>query len=416
MFRSLKLKLTLINVSVVAAIFLLVFSGIYILMERNISTQSMQIMNFIAQDAGSNPNIDAEKHMSHILNSLFFYVKVGSKGEILETSPNLPFNKAKMQSLMQLAQAQTRQIGRINIEEKDDIHLLVLKAPLTSGQGKVFVFADNEPEKILLGLLLSALFLMGLVGLALALFGSLFMAEKALLPIKKSWDRQKNFVADASHELRTPLSVMQTNLELVIDNPKETVESQLKWLENIKEENKRMTKLVGDLLLLARADSEQVLLEKHSFLLGSALNSALKSFEPVALKNNVTLDMNLASQVAFYGDENLIKQLAVILVDNALKYTPSGGNVSLEIKDHGNTIDIQVSDTGEGIDDAEVSKIFQRFYRIDKARSKQSGGTGLGLAIAEWIVKEHHGSIKLNSIKGTGTTFIVSLPNIQKDS
>lgn len=412
MFRNLKLKLTLTNVFVVAIIFCFVFSGIYLLMERSISGQSVQIMRFIATNAGSDitskePKL--EKRLSFFFYSFFFYTKIDNNGVITETSPTPPFNREKLQILVNSTIPNTNEIGKIHFS--NDNNFLFLKAPLLNKQGTILVFANTKPEKILMRLLFTALTFMGLIGLALALFGSLFVAERALIPIKKSWLKQKTFVADASHELRTPLAVMQTNLELVLGNPEDTVESQTKWLENIREENKRMTKLVEDLLLLARADSEQILLEMHSFSLGGALNTTFSSFEPVANKKSISLSLNIAPEINYYGDETRIKQLAVILIDNAIKYTNAGGNVRLEVNEKGHNVEILVSDTGEGIEEEHLDKIFQRFYRIDKARSKQNGGTGLGLAIAELIVKEHSGTIKVTSIKEKGTTFLINLPN-----
>jgi len=236
------------------------------------------------------------------------------------------------------------------------------------------------------------------------------MAERALVPIRLSWQRQRDFVADASHELRTPLAVMQTNLELVLGNPDETIESQSRWLNNIHAEGQRMAKLVDDLLLLARADSSQELMEMQYFPLHLALKDALQPFEAVAVSSGIELETSLESEITFYGDEARLKQLAVILVDNAIKYTPPGGRVNIELKDQERNVEIVVSDTGEGIEQKYLKRVFERFYRVDKARSRQTGGNGLGLAIAQWITTEHQGSIKISSGPGKGTTFRVILP------
>jgi signal transduction histidine kinase len=272
------------------------------------------------------------------------------------------------------------------------------------------IFVNIDYENNLLKSLRFNLITIALAGLCLIFAGSLFMAGRAVKPIKAAWEKQKNFVADASHELRTPLSIMQTNLELVMENKAETVESQTKWLENVYLENKHMTKLVSDLLLLARADSDQKLLEMKSFSMSIAAEEAATPFIPVAEEKEVKINLSIASDVSFFGDESRIKQLLVILLDNAVKYTPPGGRVSLVLESNKDNIQMLVTDTGEGISKENLEKIFERFYRVDKARSSETGGIGLGLSIAGWIVKEHHGTINVGSTLGKGTTFKITFP------
>jgi len=240
------------------------------------------------------------------------------------------------------------------------------------------------------------------------------MADRAMSPIKESWQRQQDFVADASHELRTPLSVVQVNLELVKGNPEETVASQSKWLDYSLHETERMSKLVDDLLFLARADSLQQTLELKHFPLPTALREVIESFRPLAEANGILLESSLYSEITYFGDETRIKQLIVILLDNALKYTPSGGQVTLGLQNWGTLAEITVTDTGEGIEQEHFAKIFERFYRVDQARSQQKEGTGLGLAIADRIIQSHHGRIKVSSSLGKGTTFVISLPHQNK--
>ena len=175
-----------------------------------------------------------------------------------------------------------------------------------------------------------------------------------------------------------------------------------------------MANLVDNLLLLARTDSQQLQLNKETFSLNLALNEALEPFRPVATQQGINLKNNLSTPINFYGDRNLIKQVVVILLDNAIKYTPWGGNIELKLIDQTNNIEFSVTDTGEGIDPEHLGKIFERFYRVDKARSRQGGGTGLGLAIAQWIVSEHHGEITVASTTGQGSSFRVILPKTKR--
>ncbi|MGL5434472.1 MAG: sensor histidine kinase [Lachnospiraceae bacterium] len=249
-----------------------------------------------------------------------------------------------------------------------------------------------------------------IVSMVLVCIASLAITARALVPIRKSWERQIEFTADASHELRTPISVIQTNLEVVTDEPDQPVYEKEKWLGNIKAEADRMQKLVEDLLTLSRTDEGQQTLEKFLFNLTEALERTTEPLVPYAQVKGVQLHTKIVSGMSFFGDEERIKQLLVILTDNAIKHTPCGGEVSIRAEARNHTVCIEVIDTGEGMEKEHLTKIFDRFFRINKARERESGGSGLGLSIAKWIVDEHRGSINVTSKPGEGTTFAVTLP------
>jgi signal transduction histidine kinase len=247
------------------------------------------------------------------------------------------------------------------------------------------------------------------ISFVLVFLGSWLLSKEAVKPIQAAWQKQLDFTADASHELRTPIAVIQTNLDLVMDSPDETVESQMKWLKNIEAENKRMAKLVEDLLTLSRSDTNQQTLEMETFMFDEAIAEALAPLEPVAKEKNIVLDTNIDNRIAFLGDRKRMKQLIVILADNALKYTDSG-TVTVSLTRTENEIVLTVSDTGQGIGAEHLDKIFNRFYRVAKTRKLNQDGSGLGLSIAKWIVQEHRGTIEATSTPGAGTAFTVHLP------
>jgi two-component system sensor histidine kinase CiaH len=405
MFRRLKLKITLISIAVGGFIILTTYSGVYALTARGLAYQTYPIMHLIAEKVGSGPPDQGDERNYLIFN--YFFVRISEAGAITESSSNLPVTEKHLRELVGRTLRIPEETG---IADLDQQSYRFLKVSYGGAGETVLVFVNRGPEKTILRHLLVALAIAGLSALTFTFFAGLFMAERALVPIRLSWQRQRDFVADASHELRTPLAVMQTNLELVLGNPDETIESQSRWLNNIHAEGQRMAKLVDDLLLLARADSSQELMEMQYFPLHLALKDALQPFEAVAVSSGIELETSLESEITFYGDEARLKQLAVILVDNAIKYTPPGGRVNIELKDQERNVEIVVSDTGEGIEQKYLKRVFERFYRVDKARSRQTGGNGLGLAIAQWITTEHQGSIKISSGPGKGTTFRVILP------
>lgn len=250
--------------------------------------------------------------------------------------------------------------------------------------------------------------------LILVLCVSVLISKIALKSVQEAWQRQLDFTADASHELRTPLAVMQTNLEIVLDNAKETVSSQMIWLDNVMNENKRMATLVDDLLTLSRADTNEQMLNLETFDLAQAIEETIEPYYPIGEKQEVEIVFNnkLENSLNFYGDQKRIQQLIIILIDNALKYMNRSGKIIVEVELKGKQIELQVKDTGEGINKEELKKIFNRFYCVDKATSRKKGGSGLGLAIAKWIVEGHKGNIEVKSKIGKGTDFKIKLPMI----
>ncbi|MCX7991981.1 MAG: HAMP domain-containing histidine kinase, partial [Proteobacteria bacterium] len=186
--------------------------------------------------------------------------------------------------------------------------------------GSIIVFLDSSVEEEMLKPLIITCTFIGLLSLALVFIISLFLATKSIRPIKTSWEKQAVFIADASHELRTPLTVINSNLEIVMENESDTVGSQNKWLGNIQSELERMTKLVDDLLFLARADAEDEI-PKDYFDISSLLIKVCDSFMPLAKKKGLHLILDNKDNITAYGNEFRIKQLIAILLDNAIKYT-----------------------------------------------------------------------------------------------
>jgi signal transduction histidine kinase len=260
---------------------------------------------------------------------------------------------------------------------------------------------DISPHRYIITLLL---------GIVLVVVGSWLLSKKAVAPIEKAWQKQLDFTADASHELRTPIAVIQTNLELVLDSPDETVASQMKWLKNIEAENNRMAQLVGDLLTLSRADTNEQVLVIEPLMLNEIIAETMVAFEPVATEKQIELQNRLADDIIFNGDRKRMQQLIAILLDNALTYMGRAGEITINLQADIKYYMISVFDTGQGIEPEHLDKIFDRFYRVSKTRTLNQAGAGLGLAIAKWIVTEHGGSIHVDSIPDIGTTFTISLP------
>ena len=228
--------------------------------------------------------------------------------------------------------------------------------------------------------------------------------------IESAFLRITEFTADASHELRTPVSLIRTEAELALRRSRGEAEYK-ESLRHILVEAERTTALIEQLLSLARADSGREKLHLQPIDLRQTLRSVVEGWQQVATIRNLQFSASLSVPDFFVlGDETLLRRLADILLDNAFKYTSEPGSVHLSLEPKGESAVITVKDSGVGIPEEEQSKIFERFYRVDKARGRAQGGAGLGLAIAHWIVAQHGGSIGVESRSGDGATFRVELP------
>lgn len=254
----------------------------------------------------------------------------------------------------------------------------------------------------------------GLLGIILAGIGSLFLANRALVPIREAFSRQRQFTADASHELRTPLAIIRANAEMVTRHGDQLPADDSELVVEIIRETDHLNRLVGDLLTLARADVEKIQLATRVVDFRALVSEVHEDVRRIAESRGIESSITLNGPVSLEGDETRLRQLLLILLDNALQYTDPGGRVDVALARDNGRVRLQVADTGIGIPVEDQPRIFDRFYRVDRAREHESGGTGLGLAIARWIVQAHQGSIKVDSDVGRGTRFFVDLPTTHK--
>ena len=232
-----------------------------------------------------------------------------------------------------------------------------------------------------------------------------------LTRLESSFREQQRFIADASHELRTPLAVLRGETEVALGKTR-TVEEYQQSLSLIQDEAERLSRIVEDLFILARQPiSTRKALNKERVSLDKAVSDCARAAQVLALRKGVRLKLeNDPPSIALQGDEELIKRMILNLLDNAVKYTPSGGEISLALARQNGHAEIVVRDTGIGIPETDQARVFDRFFRVDKARARAMGGAGLGLSIAQWIVEVHGGAITVNSAPGHGSTFTVVLP------
>lgn len=224
-------------------------------------------------------------------------------------------------------------------------------------------------------------------------------------------DQSRNeFVSNASHELKTPLSTMKILIESLIYQPEMETELRTEFLSDINSEINRLAAIVSDLLTLVQADAHNMRLEREKLSLAALVKEIAHRLEPLASQRLQSLTLTLDDSGDMYADKSKLRQVIYNLIDNAMKYTQDGGLITLSVTREGRDIIFTVTDNGPGIKAENLPHVFERFYRIDKARSRDSGGTGLGLSIVRQIVTLHGGTIRAISEEGRGSKFIVNLP------
>jgi signal transduction histidine kinase len=317
----------------------------------------------------------------------------------------------------QLAEA-TYRIAGPETEPQQEAIFLVTARELTVKQervGTLYIGKDVTFQHDLFRWLLVLLIGMSLLFFVLARWFSQLMSRRAIVPIAKAYARQREFVADASHELRTPMSVLLRSIEaLQLQDSIERDPFAQNVLSGMEAEVHSITKMAGDLLHLARSDAGEIMVERTLFNVRTTAEAVLTKLQPLAQAKGLTLALQAPDELTADGDEEKVMQLLVLLVENAIKYTPASGAVQVRLRETGGNggrvLVLEVQDTGIGIAPEVLPRIFDRFYREDKSRTRQVGGHGLGLAIAKHLVDACQGTIQVESEVGAGSTFKVRLP------
>jgi OmpR-family two-component system manganese-sensing sensor histidine kinase len=254
-----------------------------------------------------------------------------------------------------------------------------------------------------------------------------FLSGLAMEPVRESYQRLKQFTADASHELRSPIAIIQTNVQVALADPDPQPQTQQQHLKVVERLTRRLGRLVDDLLFLARQDSGIVQLQPTTVQLDDLLEDVVEEQQMIADEKNLQLNLQIQDTVppppstppnsppatpwSLQGDRDQLARLFTNLVGNALQYTPAGGKVGVTLQSSGRSLQITIQDTGIGIPAESLPRLFDRFYRVDPARSQaSSAGSGLGLAIAQAIAENHQGQIHIDSTPAQGTTVTVTLP------
>lgn len=297
-------------------------------------------------------------------------------------------------------------VGKIyNLSLNNEIFYRGTAVEIESNSGEKYyvdLLINTNSENEMLKRFLHTLTLGTGISILLSIFISYYLANKSIKPIVKSYEKQSEFVQNASHELRTPLTIIQAKQEMLLQSPNSKIIDKSEDIALTLNETRRLSKMVSELMELARDDANRTVITKTKTDINALINEITIPYKEMAQmqEKEITINSNCSREIEV--DQNKFKELLVIILDNALKYTEAGDKIEVEAKTQDDRLFLNIKDTGIGISDEGLKHIFERFYREDKARSRAKGGSGLGLSIAQTIVKGHGGNIKIvhNNPKG----------------
>lgn len=421
MFKKLRNRFLILNLVIISVMLLISFTSIYAITHKNIYTQIDMDLDKLSgnDDKGNKPKINGDmpndKQMDGPQNDFTkgqgpmeryaFTVTTDGNWNKISTFSRFSISDEFYESAKKAAINKKVNRGYISV---DDTDLAFVINHTSVGYNLYFLditFQKNTLRSLIYTFTIVAFFMLIIIFLI-----SRFFANRSIQPIKEAFDKQKQFIADASHELKTPLTVINTNVDVLLSNKDDFIHNQSKWLYYIKSEAERMNKLTSDLLYLAQVDYSDVKMIFSDFNLSEAVEHIILTMEGVVFENNIALHYDIEPSLIVSGNIEQLKQVIMIFLDNAIKYTNKKGKINLVLNKTHNKINLSVTNTGKGIPEEHISKIFNRFYRTDKSRARDSGGYGLGLSIAKAIVEQHNGKISVKSIVDKETTFTIELP------
>ncbi len=400
MLRKLRVKFVLVNMAIVTLMLCVIFGMNYHFTRLGLENRSLDMMRTVATDPFRfGRRSDTETSQTHLP---YMTVWLGSGGEVVTVNGYYALTDENiLHSLIETAQAGASPTGVL-----EDYGLRYLRLA-QQGRGCI-VFADITSERATLSSIARNSVGIGLTAFAVFLAVSILLSRWAVKPVERSWQQQRQFVADASHELKTPLTVIAANAEL-LQEPGYDAADRARFSAGILTMAQQMRGLVEQLLSLARADSTQQTSPMTTLDLSVLAENALLPFEPVFFERGLTLNSRIEPGLSVLGCESELQQMVRILLDNASKYADTPGRVEVTLVRHKRSHCIlTVSDTGKPIPPEVLPHLFERFYRADSARSRD-GSFGLGLSIAQAVAIRHKGRIWAESKDGWNR-FCVELP------
>lgn len=402
MFKKLKIRFIVTTMTLLTSIVLLVIMAIYIGVRSNSEYEIFSHLNESLNSMKMKPN-NMNGHMDRdSLNSIIGTYNIINNKLLYQTK--LDIEEEELADTVKEVLNSNKDRGFI---ESGDYTFAYMYKSTPSGNISIVLREESSHKQFLKRLIITSS-IIGVASLILLFFISLIIAKRAIKPVEEAYNSQKRFIADVSHELKTPLAIINTNIDLLNSNKNDTIKNQKKWIDYIAFQTDRMSKLVSNLLYLAKADNNEFLGEEVEFNLSDVVMNQALNFEAILYENNIELDCDIKENISFKGNKEGFNQLIGILIDNAIKHSFKDTEIKISLKENKQKIHLSVENTGENIPKEDLEKIFERFYRVDKSRAREKGGYGLGLSIAKTIVEKYNGKIYAESEKNR-TIFHVEL-------
>ena len=425
MIKRLRRKLIVACMVSLAIVLTAILGGVNLMNYTKVVSDADAILSLLDANGGAFPkNLDKQEEQS-AGDILPDNAPVGKKGPFGQRvmSPETPYESRFFSVLLgedgQVLRTDTGQIAAVDEEDAvlyaqnvsasgrdsgflGDYRYLLCK----DAQGSLIIFLDCGRSLSSFRMTLLASVLLALLGLLSVLILLLILSRRIVRPVAESYEKQKQFITDAGHELKTPMTIISADVDLA---EMECGENQ--WISDIRRQAQRLAGLTNGLIYLSRMEEEQPQLQFIDFPLSDVAEEMAQSFQALAKSQGKEFSLHIQPMLSFTGDEKAIRQLLSILLDNALKYSPTDGQLELGLEKQGKNIVLTVSNTSaQPVDPDKLPRLFDRFYRTDQSRSNQTGGYGLGLSIARSIVLAHKGKIRAESPDGGTLTLIIHLP------
>lgn len=419
MIKELKRKFVLISISAVALVLILIIGSINIVNYRDIVVKAEYILEVLANGGGKFPDVPEEDKKGDETTL------VSESADLVEPDENIEMQYERrfftvtfisdtelVINLDKIAAVDTETAVRYAFELnskgrnkgfKGYYRYMKTSVITENGEKNMYIFLDCNRELLTFYNFLFTSITVSVIGLLLVLMLLIVFSKFAIKPIAESYEKQKRFVTDASHELKTPLTIISANADVL-----EIEQGNNEWIDSIRNQVMRLKDFTEKLVLLAKMDEEGAPLNKQAFSLSDVVKNSVENFRASIDVGHKTLACDIDSDINYYGDEEMIKVLADVLIDNAVKYSNDGGTIHISLKADYNNCIFTVYNTAEYVDVDKLDMIFERFYRLDESRNSGMGGHGIGMSAAKAIVTAHGGTITADS-DGKSMTITVSL-------
>jgi len=388
MIKKLKYQITATITVILSVLLIVILLVVNFVSVASSYSEAYELLDQIAKDYGETDSVISNKD-SLYKNTNFFSVLFSPRGEVINVKKSAGSEVADEELIAVCAGILSTEVPRGSYDR-------FLFSTHNFIGGSIVVIMDNAVNLYNLRIVRNNSFLIGVIGILIIFWMAYALSDWLVYPVRQTLDKQKQFISDVSHELKTPIAVISANTEVLEGEMGEN-----KWLGYIKSESERMQGLVNNLLVLSRFDStDEELSSFERFNLSKTLEGSVMPFECVAFEKGIGLECIAEKDVFVNGNEDGIRQVIAILIDNAIKHCYPHGRIIVGLRQMRGKAVLEVSNTGDEIPRNCRDRIFERFYRVDEARNRENGGHGLGLAIAKTIVEKHRGNISVDCCDG----------------